>query len=82
MLFAEIRRSTDVKKLKHRHFERHTPNLYVFTLIETTCLKIWTKPLSKGAKKATSVDMRRSETSWLKLVDMGYSKKCKYRIWL
>ena len=87
VLSAGNRRSSDIKKLKHRHFERHTlkrkwdlfplawtlPNLFVFTLTETICLKIWAKPLSKGAKKATSVDVRRPGTSWLKLVDMSYS---------
>ena len=87
MLSAENRSSSDIKKFKHRHFERHTlkrkwdlfplawtlPNLFVFTLTETICLKIWAKPLSKCTKKATSVDVHRPGTSWLKLVDMSYS---------
>ena len=41
--------------------------LSVFTLIETTCLRICSKSQPKSAKTQLPVDVRRSKTSLLKL---------------
>ena len=42
----------------------------VFILVETILPKIWGKPLPKNEKGPVPVDVRRSETSLLKLLMM------------
>ena len=42
-----------------------------FTLIETSCSKMWTKSLQKKAKSTLPVDERRSKTPMLKLPNIA-----------
>lgn len=48
----------------------------VFTVIATTCPKIWTKPLPMNAKSSLPVDERRSQMSLLKLHIVDNSPCC------
>ena len=48
----------------------------VFTVIATTCPKIWTKPLPMNAKSPLPVDERRSQMSLLKLHIVDNSPCC------
>ena len=87
MLSAENRSSSDIKKFKHRHFERHTSTgSEIYSLLlgryqmclcsllqRRSALKFGQNRCPRVQKKATSVDVRRLGTSWLKLVDMSYS---------
>ena len=42
-----------------------------FTLIETSCSKMWTKPLPKKAKSTRPVDVRCSLSSQISRADMS-----------
>ena len=47
--------------------------LSVLTIIETSCPKVWAKPLSKNEKRPLPVDVRRSKTSLLKFTNIVLS---------